>query len=462
MNRTLSQFSTDAGGRLVGADVRWSGVCIDSRKVQPGDLFIALRGEHVDGHDYVAAAAAAGAVGALVERLLAACAMSQVVVANVEQALQQAAAAHRLRFSGPVVAVAGSNGKTTTKELVRSILARRWQVLATRGNLNNHLGVPLTLLSLDATHEAAVIEVGANHPGEVAFLTTLVRPQVGLVTNAGAEHLEGFGSLEGVARAEGELFAGLANTATAVINADDEFAGLWNTLCGKAQRMDFGFGAAVGVRIVNWDAGANGVQTFTLITPAGEVSVRLPLLGRHNAVNAAGAAAAALAAGASLEEIAAGLAAVKAVPGRLVMHTALGGARLIDDTYNANPSSVAVGLDLLASYGGERWLVLGEMGELGEHTAAAHTAAGELARVAGVSRLFALGAPTKLSAVAFGIGAECHTSSEALTQSLVAALRAHDAPHELTVYVKGSRMNRLEKVVAAVLAGQAEGVTNAA
>ena len=462
MNRTLSQFCADADGRLVGEDASWSGVCIDSRKVQPGDLFIALRGEHVDGHDYVAAAAAAGAAGAVVERPLAACALPQVVVANAEQALQQAAAAHRLRFGGPVVAVAGSNGKTTTKELVRSILARRWQVLATRGNLNNHLGVPLTLLSLDATHEAAVIEVGANHAGEVAFLTTLVQPHVGLVTNAGAEHLEGFGSLEGVARAEGELFAGLAETATAIINADDEFAGLWDTLRGKAHRVDFGFGATATVRIVDWDAGANGVQTFRLVTPAGEVFVRLPLLGRHNAVNAAGAAAAALAAGASLDEIAAGLAAVEAVPGRLVMRTALGGARLIDDTYNANPSSVAVGLDLLASYAGERWLVLGEMGELGEHTAAAHTAAGELARAKGVSRLFALGTPTKLAALAFGADAECHASGEALAQSLAAALRAHSAAQDVTVYVKGSRMNRLEKVVAAVLAGQGEGVTNAA
>jgi len=462
MNPTLSQFSADAGGRLMGADASWTGVCIDSRKLRPGDLFIALRGEHVDGHDYVAAAAAAGAAGAVVERPLAACALPQVVVANAEQALQQAAAAHRTRFHGPVVAVAGSNGKTTTKELVRSILAQRWQVLATRGNLNNHLGVPLTLLSLEANHEAAVIEVGANHPGEVAFLTTLVRPQVGLVTNAGAEHLEGFGSLEGVARAEGELFAGLTNTATAVINADDEFASLWDTLRGKARRLDFGFDAAAAVHIVDWHAGENGVQTFGLVTPAGEVSIRLPLLGRHNAVNAAGAAAAALAAGASLEEIAAGLAAVEAVPGRLVMRTALGGARLIDDTYNANPSSVAVGLDLLASYSGERWLVLGEMGELGEHTAFAHTTAGELARAAGVSRLFALGGPTKLSAVAFGLGAECYSSGEALAQSLVAALHAHSAPHALTIYVKGSRMNRLEKVVAVVLAGQGEGVTNAA
>jgi UDP-N-acetylmuramoyl-tripeptide--D-alanyl-D-alanine ligase len=462
VNRTLSQFCADAGGQLVGADASWSGVCIDTRKLQPGDLFIALRGEHVDGHDYVAAAAAAGAAGALVERPVSACAIPQVLVANVEQSLQQAAAAHRSRFSGPVVAVAGSNGKTTTKEMVRSILARRWQVLATRGNLNNHLGVPLTLLSLDGSHEAAVIEIGANHPGEVAFLTTLVRPQVGLVTNAGAEHLEGFGSLEGVARAEGELFAGLASTATAIINADDEFAALWEELRGQAQRADFGFAATAQVRIVGWDAGVGGVQTFTLVTPAGEVSVRLPLLGRHNAVNAAGAAAAALAAGVSLEEVATGLAAVEPVPGRLVMRRAIGGARLIDDTYNANPSSVAVGLDLLSSYGGERWLVLGEMGELGEHTAAAHTVAGELARAAGVSRLFALGAPTKLSAVAFGSGAECHASGEALAQSLVAALRAHGAPREVTVYVKGSRMNRLEKVVAAVLAGQGEGVTNAA
>ena len=462
MKRTLGQLCVDTGGRLHGDDADWSGVCIDSRKLQPGELFVALRGENVDGHAYVAAAAAAGAAGAIVERHVASCALAQMVVADAEKALQQAAAAHRSRFSGPVVAVAGSNGKTTTKELVRGILAQRWSVLATRGNLNNHLGVPLTLLSLDASHEAAVIEVGANHPGEVAFLTDIVRPHVGLVTNAGAEHLEGFGSLEGVARAEGELFAGLAANAVAIINADDEFAGLWQQQCASERRVSFGFAADADVRIADWSASASGGQQFRLVTSGGEVSVTLSLLGRHNAVNAAGAAAAALAAGATLQEVAAGLAAVEAVPGRLVLRTAIGGARLIDDTYNANPSSVAAGLDLLASYAGERWLVLGEMGELGEHSPAAHVAAGEAARAAGVTRLFALGTATRLAAEAFGAGAECHASGEALAQSLAAALRAGARHEALTVYVKGSRMNRLEKVVAAVLAGQGEGETNAA
>lgn len=456
MKRTLGQFCADAGGHLVGADTHWVAACIDSRKVQAGDLFIALRGEHVDGHDYVAAAAAAGAAGALVERVLPSCPLPQIVVENVEVALQQAAARHRSRFAGPVVAVAGSNGKTTTKELVRAILAQRHEVLATRGNLNNHLGVPLTLLSLNATHSAAVIEVGANHPGEVAFLAALVQPQVGLVTNAGAEHLEGFGSLEGVAKAEGELFAGLHDRATAVINADDAFESLWQRQCATAQRITFGFNEAAQVRILDWNGDASEGQSFALLTSSGRVSVKLPLLGRHNALNAAGAAAAALVAGASLDDVVAGLAAVTPVPGRLVLRTALRGARLIDDTYNANPSSVAVGLDLLASYGGERWFVLGEMGELGEHAAAAHVAAGEAALAAGVTRLFALGEPTRLAAAAFGQGAECHASGEALAAALAAALRAHEAPQAVTVYVKGSRMNRLEKVVAVVLAGQGE------
>lgn len=459
MKSSLAALAALTGGRLEGGDVAWAGASLDSRTISPGELFVALRGERVDGHDYLVAAAARGAAGALVERPVDV-ALPQVVVPDAERALQAAAAAHRKRFRGPVVAVAGSNGKTTTKEMVRAILAQRRQVLATRGNLNNHLGVPLTLLALDETHEAAVIEVGANHPGEVAFLTTLVRPTVGLVTNAGAEHLEGFGDLEGVARAEGELFAGLQDGAVAVVNADDAYAPLWDGQCGAVRRERFGFSAAATLRVVGWSTTASG-QAFRLESNAGSVPVNLPLLGRHNALNAAGAAAAALAAGASLEEVAAGLAAVAPVAGRLVLRQAIGGARLIDDTYNANPSSVTAGLDLLAAYPGERWVVLGEMAELGAHTASAHTQAGVEARTKGVARLFTLGEPTRLAAEAFGTGAECHGDVATLVMSLTRALRDWSGG-PLTVYMKGSRVNRLEKVVAAVLAPVGEGNADAA
>lgn len=459
MSMTLAALAHLTGGRLVGRDAAWAGAGLDSRTVQHGQLFVALRGERVDGHDYLAAAAAAGAAGALVERPVD-CSLPQVVVTSSERALQQAAAAHRARFRGPVIAVAGSNGKTTSKEMVRAILARSRPVLATRGNLNNHLGVPLTLLAIDETHAAAVIEVGANHPGEVAFLTSLVRPDVGLVTNAGAEHLEGFGDLEGVARAEGELFAGLGASAVAAINADDEFAALWSGLCGTPSRRYFGFAATADCRIGAWRAMAPG-QVFELHTNVGSATVGLPLLGRHNALNAAGAAAAALAAGASLQDVVDGLAGVQPVAGRLVPRTTPGGALLIDDTYNANPSSVSAGLDLLAGYPGERWFVLGEMAELGAQTEAAHRAAGREARERGVTRLFTLGAPTRLAAAAFGPGAESHAEAASLAAALRSGLAAHSGG-PLTLYVKGSRVNRLERVVETVLAPVGGGGANAA
>ncbi len=450
MNRTLAGFAHDAGGQLHGADSPYSVACIDSRKLASGALFFALHGETIDGHQFVAAAAARGAVGAVVERLLPV-ALPQVVVPKVTVALQAAASAQRQRFKAPVVAVAGSNGKTTTKELVRAILAQRGVVHATRGNLNNHLGVPMTLLELDSAQVAAVIELGANHSGEVALLTTLARPDVGLVTNAGAEHLEGFGSLEGAARAEGELFAGLAPEATAVLNADDPFAALWLGMNRAGKTLRFGFSPEAEVCILHWQEHRSGVQSFTLRTPSGDIAVTLPLLGRHNAQNAAGAAAAALAAGATHAEVAAGLATAAPVPGRLVMRAGINGSQLLDDTYNANPSSVSAGLQVLASRAGDSWLVFGEMGELGEHAPAAHEAVGHEARAAGVTRLFAIGQPARLTAAAFGAGAEFYNDAASLAASLVLALRNRSPGTALTVYLKGSRVNRLEQVVAMVL-----------
>jgi len=449
MKRSLAHFAGAMRGHLRGADASFGAVSTDSRTLAPGELFIALAGPSFDGHDYVAAAAERGAAGAVVARPLP-LAIPQIVVDDTLRALQRAAEAWRTQFAIPVVAVAGSNGKTTTKELIATILAGRGPCHATRGTLNNHIGVPLTLLALEAQHLSAVIEIGANHPGEVAALVLLARPTIGIVTNAGAEHLEGFGTLEGVARAEGELFAGLERGATAVINADDEYAPLWQQLSGAARRLCFGFAAAADFRVagsVRAHGPAGATQEFELATPAGSVAVRLALAGRHNVQNALGAAAAAHAAGADLDAIAAGLGRMRPVKGRLELKAARGGAYLIDDSYNANPSSLSAGLGVLAATTGERWLVLGDMGELGSAAPGAHATAGREARAAGVTRLFAVG-PLSVAAVAeFGAGAEWFADAAALGARVAALL--HPA---VTVLVKGSRLNRLERVVEALRA----------
>ena len=446
MKRTLAQFALACGGRLDGADAQFAEVLIDSRKLRTGDLFLALPGTHADGHDFVAAAAQAGAAGAVVTRRVDA-ALPQILVDDVARALTQAGAAWRAAFRGPVLGVAGSNGKTTTKEMLSAILAQRGECLATRGNLNNHLGVPLTLLRLTERHQSAVIEMGANRAGEVAALVTLARPDVGVITNAGAEHLEGFGSLEGVARAEGEIVAGLAAGGVAVINADDQYAPLWRGTT-RARVVDFGFAAGAQVRAaqLRLEAGAGGFATrFTLHSPAGALPVALALAGRHNVSNALAAAAAALAAGATLAQVVAGLGSVQAVAGRLQFRPLAGGAWLIDDSYNANPSSARAALEVLAELPGRRWLVLGDMGELGAYADASHRELGTLARSLGVERLFAFGALAALAADTFGAGAERHSDIDALVRAVAGAL-----PGEARILVKGSRVNRLERLVAAL------------
>lgn len=445
--RRLGFIATSTGGRLAGADVTFGAVATDSRTLGAGDLFVAVRGERFDGHDFVTEAARRGAAGALVDHEVDA-PLPQVVVRDTVAALGMAAAAWRRTLSLPVVAVGGSNGKTTTKEMLAAILAGLGPTLATRGNLNNHIGVPLTLFRLGPEHRVAVVELGANHPGEIAALVAMAAPTVGLVTNAGAEHLEGFGSLEGVARAEGELFEGLAPTATAVLNADDEFAPLWRVQARAARIITFGLGQGADYRATAIETGidAGGFCTrFTLETPQGPIPVRLALAGRHNVVNAAGAAAAAAAAGATAAVIAAGLGRVQPVGGRLQLKPTPAGAWLIDDSYNANPSSVRAGIDVLADCGGERWVVLGEMAELGEHAVASHAEAGAYARGHGVTRLFAIGPTTSHAVEAFGPGARWFAGWE----PLVEAVRGGLAPG-VTVLVKGSRMNRLERVVDAL------------
>ncbi len=449
MKRTLEEFARACGGRLQGADAAFTDVVSDSRTLKRGQLFVALQGPNFNGQDFVGAALQAGAAGAVVAAAQPV-ALPQIVVPDTQAALERAARSWRAHFAGPLVGVAGSNGKTTAKEMTASILAQAGECLATRGNLNNHIGVPLTLMRLTPGHRFAVIEMGANRAGEVAALVALARPSIGLITNAGAEHLEGFGTLEGVARAEGEMVAGLTPAATAVINADDEFVSLWRgstparvVTFGVRQRADF---TATDVRA---SVGAHGFRThFRLSAPQGSAAIELSLGGAHNVANALAAAAAAAAAGATLEHIAAGLAAVRAVPGRLQFKQSASGAWLIDDSYNANPSSMRAAIEVLATLSGRKWLVLGDMGELGAFAADAHTDIGEFARAQGIERLYATGPLMQRAVESFGAGARWYGAAAELTAALHEALRG--AGPEVRLLVKGSRSSRLERVVEAL------------
>ena len=450
MVRTLEAFARACGGRLAGADRPFGGVSSDTRTLAAGELFVALRGPRFDGHEFLRSALAAGAAGALVSEPQP-MPLAQIVVPDTLAALQRAAQLWREAFRIPVVGVAGSNGKTTTKEMTAAILAQAGSCLATRGSLNNHIGVPLTLLRLQDSDRFAVIEIGANHPGEVAALAGIARPTVGLITNAGAEHLEGFGSLEGVARAEGEMVQGLSPDETAVLNADDAFVALWRSMT-RAHVVTFGVDAHADFRatdIVATLASEGFLTRFTLTCPLGAVAIELRVGGRHNVGNALAAAAAAAHAGASLDHIAAGLASVRAVSGRLQLKRAACGAWILDDSYNANPSSVRAGLEVLGSLSGRRWLVLGDMAELGAFGPEAHAEIGPLAREHGFERLYAVGPLAALAVERFGAGAQWFPDTHALTEALIEALAGGAA--DVRMLVKGSRFNRLERVVAALI-----------
>ncbi|MGO8858075.1 MAG: UDP-N-acetylmuramoyl-tripeptide--D-alanyl-D-alanine ligase [Steroidobacteraceae bacterium] len=473
MKRTLGDaahaLGAELGGRLIGEDLRYGAVSSDSRTLGPGALFVGLRGPNFDGAEFVAAAAARGAVGALVDRAMPV-ALPQIIVPDTLRALQRLAAIWRADFDIPIVAIGGSNGKTTTKEMTAAILSRMGTCMATQGNLNNHIGVPLTLMRLDPAQRSAVVEMGANRIGDVAELVKLARPTVGLITNAGAEHLEGFGDLDGVAQGEGEMVECLEPKATAIINADDPYAGYWRSVASARRVLTFGVhaaadgsagrGPAVGRPAVSRPAdftAKNSAQAiergefttrFTLVCPLGEREILLKAGGAHNIVNALAAAAAATAAGASLEHVVAGLADFRAVAGRLQLKAGVRDSWIIDDSYNANPSSVRAGLEVLRALPGVTWLVLADMAELGEHTSDSHAHMGSYARDCGVKRLFAMGPQSSRAVETFGAGGEWLADTDALIRRLQAEL----APG-VTVLIKGSRVNRLERVVQALTAG---------
>lgn len=436
---------------IVGASGRptgdFSGVSTDSRTLCAGELFVALEGPHFDGHDYLPAVAAAGAAGALVRR--AHPSLPCLEVADPLTALGQLAAAWRARFDIPVLAITGSSGKTTVKELLAGALAGLGPVLATRGNRNNHIGVPLTLLELRDTHRAAVVEMGMNHAGEIAHLTDLTRPTLGLISNAGPAHLEGLGSVAAVARAKGELIERLPPDAVAVLNADDAHFPLWRQLAGNRQIITFGLDRPADVT-ADCRMAADGTEV-ELHTPQGHARTRLHLLGRHNVQNVLAATAAALAAGARLADVATGLRSTRPVPGRLYPLPAQQGARLIDDSYNANPLSVQAAIAVLAGLPGERVLVLGDMGELGADATDLHRECGAAAHAAGIEHLLTLGPLSAHAAAAFGAGAvACHELAQ-LVDVAGRLLRP-----DVTVLVKGSRSAGMERVVQALAAHGAD------
>ena len=443
----LSQAAQILNGRLVGEDARFIAVSSDSRNLPQGALFIALRGEHFDGYNFVANAWQAGAIAALVNSdsyrgEQAPCPL--LLVDDTRLALGRLAAYWRRQFDIPLVAITGSNGKTTVKEMLASILraaaGNADAVLATKGNLNNDIGMPLTLLQLNAAHRYAVIEMGMNHLGEIDYLTRIAAPDVALINNASGAHLEGLGSVDAVAEAKGEIFVGLSAHGTAVINSDDTHASLWRGLAGAQQLLEFGLNEEADV-CGTWQPHGEGIR-LDVTSPQGMFAADLRVPGEHNARNALAAAAAAVALNVPMEKIAAGLERFGGVSGRLQRKAGLCGSVLIDDTYNANPASMRAAISVLAQAAGKRVLVIGDMGELGEDAAVLHAEMGAEARRVGVEKLYALGALSRNAVREFGSGAQHFESVEDLQNALKNELDANT-----TVLVKGSRFMKMERVV---------------
>ena len=442
-------------GTLIGDNVSFCGVSTDSRTIAPGELFIALRGEHFDGHAYLAAAKARGAAAAIVAADAVECVsagdMPLVQVADTRLSLGALATDWRSRFTLSLIAVTGSNGKTTTKEMIASILRAAFgeAVLATQGNYNNDIGLPLTLLRLNATHRAAIVEMGMNHPGEIAYLAGIAHPTVAVITNAQRAHLAGMGSLEAIAREKGSIFTGLDEQGIAVINADDCWSSLWQAQSRGLGVMTF---ACEHPADVTGKIRLHGLESrLDVSAPGGQFDVVLELPGQHNARNALAAAAACLAAGIPIAAVQAGLRSFRGLKGRLQQRAALHGAVLLDDTYNANPDSVRAGIDVLAATIGKKIVVLGDMGEIGDMTAQFHDEIGGYAKSQGIDRLFALGDASALAARNFGAGGEHYAEVNRLIDALSAELTAGT-----TVLVKGSRFMRMERVADAICAPSPE------
>ena len=439
----LSAASLAMHGSLIGDDSAFDCVGTDSRAVRPGQLFVALKGERFDGHDYAKQALEQGAAAVVLEKNTANLSPA-IVVEDSYLALGQLAAHWRAKFAIPVVAITGSNGKTTVKEMLSAILAVKAggmaSIHATVGNLNNHIGLPLTLLKLRDSHQYAVLEMGMNHLGEIAYLSDLAKPTLALINNAGTAHLGELGSRDKIAQAKGEIFAGLAANGVALINADEDYAAYWRALNAGKKILTFAMDQAADVQASYQERA--GDCMVNLRTPAGEVDFVLPVMGVHNVRNALAASAAAYALGVSNADIATGLAGFSAVKGRLQNKMAIHGARLIDDTYNANPDSMKAAIDVLANQTGEKILVLGDMGELGADAARLHREVGQYAKTKGLKQLYCLGELSLEMVQGFGVGAGHFDDAAALAEAIKPKLSA-----QVTVLVKGSRFMKMERVI---------------
>ncbi|CAM8641033.1 MurF UDP-N-acetylmuramyl pentapeptide synthase [Oxalobacteraceae bacterium] len=442
MHASLSDLLIALPDAKLTAPANFRGVTTNSKTVEPGNLFVALRGERFDAHDFLADVVARGAAAVVVERLPAGLAIPALIVPDTRHALGQIAHWWRKQFSIPVIGVTGSNGKTTVKEMIASILSTAFgaqNYLATRGNLNNEIGVPLTLFNLDTRHQAAVVEMGMNHPGEIARLTEIAQPTVGLVNNAQREHQEFMASVAAVAEENGAVIQGLHDGGCAVFPADDEFAPLWTAYAGSRDLLSFALEKQAAVT-AQWTPIDFGSQVE--INARGErVSVVLSAAGEHNVRNALAACAAALAIGIDLRSIARGLTAFTPVAGRLQKKQAANGAIVIDDTYNANPDSVRAAIDVLANAPSPRTLVLGDMGEVGSEGIAFHEEIGEYARARHIDQLFTVGELARHASRAFGRPARHFETMETLNEEVASV------PPGASVLVKGSRFMQMERVV---------------
>jgi UDP-N-acetylmuramoyl-tripeptide--D-alanyl-D-alanine ligase len=443
MINTLAAAARSMDGVLQGDDREFLGISTDTRTLHDGELFIAIQGPNFDGGEYVETARQSGAAGAVVKHPSAA-SISQIVVDDTRIALGRLAAAWRSQLTATVIGVTGSNGKTTVKEMIKACLLQHAPTFATQGNFNNDIGLPLMLVRIKPQHQFAVIEMGANHAGEIAYLASLAQPDIAVITNAAAAHLEGFGSMDGVASAKGEILHGLKSSGTAVLNADDKYFQFWASQLEDTPILSFGLSDKADVRAEGVEAGVGG-SSFRLVVPGSVAEISLPLAGVHNVRNACAAAAVAHAAGLAPTKIKAGLEGVAPVDGRLQPLHGVNGSTLFDDSYNANPRSVAAAAEFLSGLPGDNWLVLGDMKELGADAPAMHREVGEAARAFGIDRLFALGELSRHTVEGFGENATWYSNADALINDI-----EPDLKRSVNVLVKGSRSMRMEEVVDAL------------